>query len=630
MNVYKLIKKVRSYNSNADIGIIKRAYAFANEAHKGKKRESGDSYIIHPLNVAFILADFHLDEKTIAAGLLHDVVEDSLVRLKEIEKNFGKEIASLVDGVTNISKIKKDKETFDSENIIKMLMASTSDVRVILIKLADRLHNMRTLQYLNEERRKKIAKSTIEIYAPIAYRLGLYSVKGELEDLSFKFLFPKEYHKIKRELKASEKKRNQILEQIKNRLETALENADIKARIQGRIKHLYSIYKKLERKGINLKDISDLVALRVIAKNVKECYEILGIAHNLWKPVPGRLKDMIALPKSNLYQSIHTTLIGDSGVQFEIQIRTEDMHKIAEEGIAAHWKYKGVETDSSFDKRLSWLKEITELKREDPKEFLESMKVDLFGYEIYVFTPKGKVIVLPRGSSVLDFAYNVHSDIGNRGIGAKVNGKFVGLKHELKNGDIVEIITAKHQKPSREWLQFVKTLKARDGIRKALKLEKNIPVRRFIDKKRREENVFSSFVNVKGTEKMKARLARCCNPLPGDDIIGLHVKDGVAIHKKTCEVIKGQKKKAEVYWVEHFDSFINIGVLCEDRIGLMADIMNTMSRSEINVEKATAKTMKGGMAQCSFTIKFHSLEKLSNLLSRLKKVASVKRISLSL
>ena len=629
MSILKLIKKVRSYNNKADAKLIKKAYTFAYNAHKGKKRASGEDYITHPLHVALLLADFHLDEKAISAALLHDVVEDTSITLDKLRKEFGDEIASLVDGVTELSRIKRNKETFDSENIIKMLMASINDVRIILIKLADRLHNMRTLKYLEKERQEKIAKSTLEIYAPIAYRLGLYNVKSELEDLAFKSLNPRAYRKVQRTLRDYEKEREKILSTLKDKLEKELEKINIKAKLQGRVKHLYSIYKKLERKKIELKDITDLIALRVIVKNVKECYEVLGIVHNLWKPVPGRLKDMIAIPKSNLYQSIHTTLIAETGHQFEIQIRTEDMHKINEEGIAAHWKYKGLGGDKSFDKKLSWLKEITEWKRsENPNELIENIKVDLFGYELYVFTPKGKVITLPRGSSVLDFAYGVHSDIGDHSIGAKVNGKFVGLKNELKNGDIVEILTSKKQNPSREWLKYVKTLKARDKIKRAVKLKGDLPMPHLLKKEDKKEEIFGSLLKVKNAMQKEIRLAKCCNPLPGDTIVGLNVKKGVAIHKKNCDKIKLEKNFLDAEWLDKFDNLIVIEVLCGDRVGLMADLMNTISRRGINVDKAKAKIIDENIAQCLFTIRFKQLKELSDLLNAIKKVKSVKRISL--
>lgn len=630
MKINDLIRKVKKYNPKTDGALLRKAYNFALEAHKSERRASKEPYIIHPFNVAIILADLYLEDKVIAAALLHDVIEDTPVKLEIIKKEFGDEIASLVEGVTNITKISRDKQTFESENLIKMLMASAKDIRIILIKLADRLHNIRTIKYLDEEKQKRIAKLTLDVYAPIAYRLGLYRLKGELEDLSFKVLNKTEYNRIKKELKKYEKEREAILNEIKNRLDKALKEASINANLQGRIKNVYSIYSKLERKNIGLRDVSDLIALRVIVNSIKECYEVLGIVHKIWKPVPGRLKDMIALPKENLYQSIHTILISERGVQFEIQIRTEEMHKIAEEGIAAHWKYKGITSDESFDKRLRWLKEISEWQRSgELKEFVEDLKVDLFGHEIYVFTPKGKVISLPIGSSVLDFAYCVHSSIGDHGIGAKVNGNFVGLRHEIKNGDIIEVLTSKNQKPSREWLKFVKTLKAREKIRKALRLKGEIPTKGLIQNDEEKQKELGSLLHIKGMTNQTVRFAKCCNPLPGDDITALLLNREVVIHKTECESAK-ERKSLVVKWLSVFDVRVTIEVFCDDRIGLMADLMNTISRTGINVGRAGAKIVGRDKARCFFVINFKNLEQLSDILARIKKVASVKRVSIGI
>ncbi len=473
-----LLTQLKKYQSAEDMLLLEKVYTFAANAHQGQLRNSGEPYITHPLAVAMILAGLELDIRTIAAALLHDVVEDTTVTLAEVEKEFGAEIAYLVDGATKLSRIEfRSKEEQQLESLRKMLLAMAKDIRVILIKLADRLHNMRTLKHQPEWKQKEIAQETMEIFAPLAHRLGIFSIKWELEDLSFRYQNPEEYYSLVEQISMKRREREVYIEHVIKILGEHLTEVGIKADIQGRPKHFYSIYKKMVDKNKDLNEIYDLIAVRVIVDNVKDCYGTLGIIHTLWKPIPGRFKDFIAMPKPNMYQSLHTTVMGFQGEPFEIQIRTLEMHRTAEFGIAAHWKYKeGVKGGSKdFDQRLAWLRQILEWQTEirDTKEFMETIKIDVFSDVVFVFTPKGDVIELPAGSIPIDFAYKIHSNIGHRCIGSKINGRIVTLDYKLKNGDIVEILTSKQTNgPSRDWLKMVKTSQAKNRIRQWYKKEK--------------------------------------------------------------------------------------------------------------------------------------------------------------
>jgi len=480
----EIIDRVLEYNPNANIDIIKKAYIFSARVHKDQVRLSGEPYLNHPLETAYILTELKMDEYCIAAGLLHDVLEDTLTTRDELVKEFGEEVAQLVDGVTKIGKIQYASHLErKAENYRKMLLAMAKDIRVVIIKLADRLHNMRTLKFHTKEKQESISRETVEIYAPIAHRLGMSRLKGELEDLAFKYLKPEIYHELKEKVEQKIKEREKYVEKVKDIIKKVLLEHNIKAEVTGRPKHLSSIYQKMERQKVGLDQIYDIVAFRVIVGSVRECYEVLGIIHSLWRPIPGRFKDYIGVPKPNMYQSLHTTVIGPEGERIEIQIRTEEMHKIAEYGVAAHWKYKENKTKTAKDdeERFAWLRQILEWQQEtrDAKEFIESIKTELFTDEVYVFTPKGDVKVLPKGSTPVDFAYAIHTDVGNHCAGAKVNGKMVPLRHELVTGDIVEIITLPQQKPSADWLKFVKTSKAKTKIKQVLKqqqYEKSIAI----------------------------------------------------------------------------------------------------------------------------------------------------------
>jgi GTP pyrophosphokinase len=463
-------RKVERHHPDADLDSLRRAYIYSAKAHKDQVRASGEPYLIHPLSVAAILADMKMDVATVSTGLLHDVVEDTLASTDDISELFGEEVANLVDGVTKISNLgKKSKEEAQAENLRKMILAMTDDIRVVLVKLADRLHNMRTLEYLRPEKRKRIAEETLEVYAPIAHRLGMSKVRSELEDLSFKYLEPEEYKRLKEEVESRRASTEAFLEEVKARIAERLtqEGVDF-VRIEGRIKRLYSLYLKLKRQKISLDKVYDLAAVRIITKSEKDCYFALGVMHKYWKPFHDRIKDFIAMPRENGYRSLHTSVVGEEGYHFEVQIRTEEMHRIAEEGIAAHWKYKeGKGKDTSEDDAIKWLRKMAEWQQDvsDARDFVDSFKLDLFPREVLAFTPKGKVIQLPRNATPIDFAYAIHSQVGDQCVGAKVNGKIVPLKYQIQNGDVVEIMTTPGHKPSRDWLNFVATSKARSKIK---------------------------------------------------------------------------------------------------------------------------------------------------------------------
>jgi GTP diphosphokinase / guanosine-3',5'-bis(diphosphate) 3'-diphosphatase len=463
-------RKVERHHPEADLDLLRRAYIYSAKAHKDQVRASGEPYLIHPLSVAAILADMKMDVATVSTGLLHDVVEDTLASTDDISKVFGEEVANLVDGVTKISNLgKKSKKEAQAENLRKMILAMTSDIRVVLIKLADRLHNLRTLEYLHSEKRKRIAQETLEVYAPIAHRLGMSKIRSELEDLSFQYLEPEEYKRLKEEVESRRASTEAFIEEVKARIAERLteEGVDF-VRIEGRIKRLYSIYLKLKRQKISLDKVYDLAAIRIITKEEKDCYFALGVMHKYWKPFHDRIKDFIAMPRENGYRSLHTSVVGEEGYHFEVQIRTEEMHSIAEEGIAAHWKYKeGRGKDTSEDDAMKWLRKMAEWQQDvsDARDFVDSFKLDLFPREVLAFTPKGKVIQLPRNATPIDFAYAIHTQVGDQCVGAKVNGKIVPLKYQIQNGDVVEIMTTPGHKPSRDWLNFVATSKARSKIK---------------------------------------------------------------------------------------------------------------------------------------------------------------------
>ncbi|HET7710613.1 MAG TPA: bifunctional (p)ppGpp synthetase/guanosine-3',5'-bis(diphosphate) 3'-pyrophosphohydrolase, partial [Thermoanaerobaculia bacterium] len=630
-----ILDKVESYKPDFDEELLQRAYIFSAREHRGQTRSSGEPYLVHPLNVAYILAEMRLDETSIAVGLLHDVLEDTLTTKETLQEMFGDDIADIVDGVTKISRYAYvSKEEQQAETFRKMLLAMVSDLRVVLVKLADRLHNMRTLHHLPEEKRLSIAKETIEIYAPIANRLGMGRVKSELEDLSFRYLHPREYEDLRRAVDEKMAVSGDIVQRLKETLERKLRENDIQGEVYGRVKSMHSIFTKLRRQEIDIGQLYDYLAFRIIAANVRDCYGCLGIIHQMWRPVPGRIKDYIAMPKPNFYQSLHTTVVAEKGQPFEVQIRTREMDLVAEQGIAAHWRYKeGRLGPSSDDASFLWLRQLVEWQNEitDPRVFMHSLKIDLYPDEVYTFTPKGDVFAFPRGATPLDFAYRIHTDVGHRCAGARVNGKLVALRTPLKNGDIVEIVTGANQTPSREWLNMVVTSRARHKIRHWLNAEQKYRsielgrkliekeakryrvqwrklvaenaldgvlsehgfprlddlyadigygkvaarsiVERFVTDEQKEKSqgdagvleqavrrIFpftasGATIEVKGYDDLMTYLAKCCNPLPGEKIVGYVTRGkGVAVHSANCPNVKNlmfnSDREIAVQWAD--------------------------------------------------------------------------------
>ncbi|HXK02833.1 MAG TPA: bifunctional (p)ppGpp synthetase/guanosine-3',5'-bis(diphosphate) 3'-pyrophosphohydrolase [Verrucomicrobiae bacterium] len=508
----ELEAKVREYRPNDDLGVLEKAYRFAAKCHEGQTRDSGEPYMAHPVMVAHILADMRMDTVAMQTGLLHDVVEDTSVTVEQVRKEFGPEVARCVDGVTKLTKLDVfSAEDRQAESVRKMLLAMVEDIRVILVKLADRIHNMRTLGYLSLERRERIARETIEIYAPIAHRLGMGKVRGELEDLAFQHLEPDAWQEIMGAIESRRHSNEEFLHEIRQTVEAELRREGIPARIDGRVKRPYSVFQKLRRQKIAIDQVYDLMALRIITDSVKNCYAALGVIHNRWRPIPGRIKDFIAIPRPNLYQSLHTSVVGPHGQTFEVQIRTEEMHRIAEEGIAAHWKYKeGRKGPAADDQRIAWLRHLVEWQRDmqDPGEFMSTLKVDLYPEEVYTFTPRGKVIVLPRDATPIDFAYAIHSDVGNTCVGAKVNSRIVPLRSALRNGDIVEIMTQPGHEPSKDWLAFVKTSRARNKIKHVINASERVKAieigQKYLDKEARRLGVQLSKITRADMERVSA------------------------------------------------------------------------------------------------------------------------------
>ncbi len=700
IRIEDIIDRVLSYNPNADVSLFRKAYIYAAKAHKGQLRLSGEPYLSHPLNVAFILAKMRLDVITVVCGLLHDTVEDTLVTIEDIKNQFGEEIAVIIDGLTKLSKISfSSKRKRHAENIRKMILAMAQDIRVILVKLADRLHNMQTLGYLRPEKQKLIAKETSEIYAPLAARLGIGWLRTELEDLSLYYLEPETYQRISQGIARRREEEKRYIEEIKTILQKNLEDLKIKGQIEGRIKSVFSIYQKMNRQQIDLNQIYDLVAFRIIVSTVKECYETLGMVHSLWKPIPGRFKDYIAMPKPNMYQSLHTTVIGPYGGRIEIQIRTEEMHRLAEEGIAAHWRYKeGKEGDEEEIRRFAWLRQILEWQRElkEPREFLEAVKTDLFPEEVYVFTPKGDVKALPAGSTAIDFAYSIHSEIGHHCAAVKVNGRLVPLRYKLNTGDVVEVTTSPKQHPSKDWLKFVKTPRARTRIKHYLRnLEReqgfslgkelcekefkkygldfpkifNSPeftkiakklsfkttedlilavgygklsvkqiIRRLLPplEEKKEKQVISqktpsSDIKVKGVEGVLVKIARCCCPLPGDEIVGYITKGhGITVHHANCRNLLSAdpNRLVEVTWGERTNQVypVKIEIKCSDKVGLLAEISGAVAKVKANIIASKTKTTSDHRAFFSFVVEVKDREQFQAVINAIRSIDAVEKI----
>ena len=725
--LYKeLINSVLKYHPSTDISMIEKAYKVASEAHEGQKRKSGEPYIIHPLCVAIILADLELGKETIVAGLLHDAVEDTWMTYEEVEKEFGSEVALLVDGVTKLGQLSysADKVEVQAENLRKMFLAMAKDIRVILIKLADRLHNMRTLQYMRPEKQQEKARETMDIYAPIAMRLGISKIKVELDDLSLKYLKPDVYYDLVHKVALRKSEREQFVGAIVKEVKKHMDDANIKAQVDGRVKHFFSIYKKMVNQDKTIDQIYDLFAVRILVDTVKDCYAALGVIHEMYKPIPGRFKDYIAMPKPNMYQSLHTTLIGPNGQPFEIQIRTYEMHRTAEYGIAAHWKYKEssdgkAPVGKSEEEKLNWLRQILEWQRDmsDNKEFMSLLKndLDLFADSVYCFTPQGDVKTLPSGSTPVDFAYSVHSAVGNKMVGARVNGKLVPIEYEIKNGDRIEIITSQNsQGPSRDWLKLVKSTQAKNKINQWFKKElkednilkgkemlaqyarakgfkiANYTKTQYLEAVLRkygfrdwdsvlaaighgglkEGQVFNKLVEaydkenkknltdeqvleaasetqeklhiaksksgivVKGIHDVAVRFSKCCNPIPGDEIVGFVTRGrGITIHRTDCvnvlnmsetdrtRLIEAEWQQPDTKEKEKYTA--EIQVYANNRTGLLVDLSKIFTERKIDLRSINSRTSKQEKATISMSFEIGSKEELRSLIEKIRQVESV-------
>ncbi|MCX8095510.1 MAG: bifunctional (p)ppGpp synthetase/guanosine-3',5'-bis(diphosphate) 3'-pyrophosphohydrolase [Caldisericia bacterium] len=647
--------KLKDKFSEKEIRDLEDIYLFAKKAHEGQERASHEPYILHPLNVALILLDFNVDFSTLGAAILHDVVEDTNVSIDTIRDKFGKEISNLVDGVSKISQIKfLSLEDWKLESLRKVLIAMASDFRVVFIKLADRLHNMRTLKYLPQDKRKEIAKETMEIYVPLAHRLGIYTLKWELEDLSFKYLEPEIFQDLKIKVSKKREEREKEIEDIKKEIEKLLEENGIKSRVEGRAKNLYSIYRKMKQENKTFEEIFDLTALRVIVSTVSDCYKTLGLVHTRWKPLPGRIKDYIAIPKPNGYQSLHTTLIGDNGEPFEIQIRTEEMHKKCEMGMAAHWIYKegGKKIDPDLSKKINWIRQISEWQRTIPsaREFINRVKEDIFSDEIFVFTPKGEIINLPQDATPIDFAYKIHTEIGHKCVGAKVNGRIVPLDYKLKTGDRVEILTSKNSPgPSRDWLKFVKSSSTKEKIRQFFRRkEKETEIEtqkeeiqdredKGVRLERKVKTQSKLGIIVEGLKgNLLINLAKCCTPIPGDEIIGYISKGrGIVIHRRDCKnllSILGQEKEninkiVNVSWAEDTKILypVKIDIYVKDEPGVLNNIVSIISKYNYNIESINAPPArnKERTTIIYMTLQIPGYSRLKELINEIRTVQNV-------
>ena len=720
-SIEDVINIMKKNNRKLDIKLIRKTYEFVKDKYGNQLGKSGEPYIIYPLQVAYILATISLDDSTICAALLHNIVEEKNISIKDIEKEFSTEIAELVDGVTKLGTLKyTSAEEQQVENYRKMFLAMGKDIRVILIKLADRLHNMRTLKFLKRDKQIAISKETADLYAPLANRLGIYSLKWELEDLSFKYLYPDEYRDIVEGIDKKREERLKFIDQVVEQINQELKRQKIDAEITGRVKHLYSIYRKMIRDNKDLDQIYDLFALRILVNSVKDCYAALGVVHELYNPMPGRFKDYISVPKPNMYQSLHTTLIGPKGTPFEVQIRTWDMHRIAEYGIAAHWAYKEANKNKKSnvtvqEDKLAWLRESLEWQKDmqDPQEFLKTLKTELFEDEVYVFTPKGQIKVLPRNAIPIDFAYSVHAEIGHRMIGCKINSKMMPIVTKLNNGDIVEIITSDQAKgPSRDWLKFVKSSSAKNKIQQWFKknerednivkgkelIEKEIKrigmnysvlfkseyvqvaldrykfntiddmysavgfgaitssriiakileaykkdnqdeeiektIEALSTEKTKINRTSSNGIIVKGIDNCLVRFSKCCNPVPGDEIVGFITRGrGVSIHRKNCQnvndLIAQQDRIIDVLWSEQDKSSynVNIQILANDRNGLLADIIKEISNTKCKLIAIDSKSLKDRTAETNLTIEVENLNVLNTVVKSLRKIDSVYEVT---
>ena len=718
VNAESLVDIVQAYHPSADGGLIKKAYLYAEYAHRQQVRKSGDPYFVHPASVAGIIADLRLDTASVCAGLLHDVLEDSGVTRDSIESEFGGEIAGIVDGVTKLGKFNfTSREDRQAESFRKMVVAMAQDVRVLLVKLCDRLDNMRTLDHMSPEAQERIARETIEIYAPLAGRLGMQRIRGELEDLSFRYLEPEAFQELSQKLAKSRKDRDRYIESVCRTITARLAEQGYAAEVSGRAKHLYSIFRKMKEQGSDFEQVLDILAFRICVETSAECYAALGAMHSRWTPIPGRFKDYIALPKPNMYQSLHTALIGPGRQRIEVQIRTHEMHRVAEHGIAAHWKYKergAGGLDPKDAEKFEWLRELAEFQGhlKDPVEFVESVKIDLFPDEVYVFTPKGHVHVLPRGATPVDFAYAIHSEVGSHCVGARANGQIVPIRYKLKSGDVIEILTSNTQEPSKDWLDFCVTTRARSRIRNTLRAEqrqKSINLgRELLESGFREAGMsFAKFsksepevrrvctelgvshldelllevgygktaveqvvaavrsddhaterepvserfkssrieklvrkvtgrdaagIKVSGIDDVLVRYAKCCNPLPGDAIIGFITRGrGVTVHRRECQ--KGfdtePERRIDVQWDARakINRPVQLCVTTANKPGILAVVSQTFSAQSINISEANCRAGDDGRARNVFTFHCNDLSQLKSVMKALSKVNGVVEVS---
>ncbi|MBT4351628.1 bifunctional (p)ppGpp synthetase/guanosine-3',5'-bis(diphosphate) 3'-pyrophosphohydrolase [archaeon] len=622
-----IIDEVKKYDKRVDVSIIEKSYDIAKDAHQGQKRMSGEDFLNHPLEVTKILIELHADCPTICAGLLHDVVEDSPLSLNKIKKEFDSEIAKLVEAATKTSKVSFDSpENYTAENLRKILFATIKDPRVMFLKLADRLHNMRTLKHLRDEKAKRVAKETMDIYAPIAHKLGLYSIKGELEDLSMRYLLPEMYQYIKTKINSKREEREEKANVLIKAVKKTFTEMDLKYYdVSGRAKYFHSIYKKMKKRNKSFDEIYDLIAIRIIVENVSDCYRVLALIHQVWKPIPGRFKDYIAVPKSNGYQSLHTDVATEFGSILEVQIRTLDMHYVAKYGVAAHWRYKGTERDKMFDRRVAWLEQVLDWKKKAGSEFLDTFKVNFFQDEIVVFTPKGDPIILAEGSTPIDFGFEVHSWVGSHCVKAEVNGKVVSLDTKLTSGDIISIITQNNAKPSRNWLNYVVTNKAKQRIRSELKLE----IDRDPKQMRLEEEIvnLSKFIGFSG-KKRPVKISKCCSPGLKDKIVGYITKDkALTVHKSGCSNIFAldQKKKVDVKWDIPHEKILKLKVYVNDKLGMVTKILNTIAQRKLSVLSVNVRPNKKTIL-ISLEIKPENdddEEEIVNILKEIKNVLTV-------
>ncbi len=698
-----LVAEVLRHYPDGDAELVRRAYAYANDAHAGQRRVSGEAYITHPAAVALLVAELGMDPATVAAALLHDVPEDTAKTTEDIRKDFGDEIGRLVEGVTKLSRLSgQSRDQHQAENIRKMLLAMADDLRVVIIKLCDRLHNMRTLAPLPPDKQKRIARQTMDIYAPLAHRLGIWQIKWELADLAFKYLEPDQYREIAAQLAARRQVRERYINETMKTLAHELEKAGIRAELAGRAKHLWSIVQKMRRKTVGFDEVYDVLAIRVIVEDVPSCYAALGVVHTLWPPIPGQFDDYIAVPKANMYQSLHTAVMGPGGQPVEIQVRTQDMHGLAEYGIAAHWRYKeGGKSDRDYESKLAWVRQLLEWQHDvaDAQEFVESLKVDVFQDEVFVFTPKGEVKALPAGATPIDFAYRIHTDVGHRTIGAKVNGRIMPLDHKLASGDIVEIVTSKAARgPSRDWLTMVRTPAAREKIRawfKRSERDENITHGKdLLDRELKRisqrslgdisdedlsrvtgemnlhdvDTLFASLgygaltaaqvvtrlgitddtelaipeiappqppptsrggVNVRGVGDLLVRFGVCCNPVPGDKIVGYVTRGrGVTVHRSDCSNVRGTADKerlVDVEWERSSARTYPVAIRIEgwDRDGFLRDVAAVISENQVNLLALSARANPDKTATVNATLQVTSVEQLSRVLAKLESVHDV-------